>query len=165
MEGLILHNPSRRIVLLVRQPFALVPALFPKPPHDVLALDFEPHRETVPDEKLKQKLQALVRQVHELDPFMVIVADLEPSWLSWFLVAVLPEAKPIGLPATEAPRGLLRVLAKEFGGEVRAIEGPRFQEGMHEHTRYEKLLSFLSAPVPAIVASLDASASHSASGN
>ncbi len=143
VEGLIKRFPTNRIVLLVRQPFAHLPALFPSPPLDVLTLDFEPHQQTVPTAALRLKLQKLTEVLRDLHPTIFIAADLEPSWLSWFLISILSDCDAFGLTASSPPHGLLTLLIRDFGGAPRNLDCPTQTHGTHENERYSALLRHL----------------------
>ena len=143
VEGLTRRFPNKRIVILVRQPFLQLPTILPAPPHEVLALDFEPHQETVPTEALRLKLKKLAAVVRGLQPAMVIAADLEPSWLSWFLISILPDSRACGCTESTPPHGLLSLLIREFGGEPRSLESPVLTGEAHENDRYTAILHHL----------------------
>ena len=136
------------IVLLLRKPFLEVPKLFPHPPDQVLALDFDPHRQSFPTDDLRQQLHQLLETLRDLNINTVIVADLQPTWLSWFLIAVLSETKTAALSSSLFPRGLLPLLIKDFQGKKRDLEGPTLQPGLHENQRYNLLLQHLHCPPP-----------------
>ena len=55
-----------KIVLLLRKPFLEVPKLFPNPPDQILALDFEPHRQSFPTDDLRQQLHQLLATLRDL---------------------------------------------------------------------------------------------------
>ena len=79
---------------------------------------------------------------------MVIAGDLEPSWLSWFLVSLLPNSEAVGLTESSPPRGLLTLLIREFGGELRNINCPNAALGTHENDRYAAILRHLGCTPP-----------------
>ena len=139
---------GRPIVLLLRKPFLQVPELFPHPPDQILGLDFEPHRESFPTDVLRQQLRQLLATLQDLHVDTVIAADLQPTWLSWFLIAALSETKTVASTASTFPRGLLPLVIKDFQGKKRDFEGPVPQPDLHENQRYDLLLSHLKCPPP-----------------
>ena len=136
------------IVLLLREPFLEVPKLFPNPPDKVLSLDFEPHRQSFPTDDLRQQLRQLLATLRDFNIDTVIAADLQPTWLSWFLIAVLSETKTTAATSSPFPRGLLPLLIKDFQGKKRDFEGPVPQPGLHENQRYDLILSHLNCSPP-----------------
>ncbi len=136
------------IVLLLRHPFLEVPKLFPNPPDKVLTLGFEPHRQSFPTDDLRQHLHQLLATLRDLKINTVIAADLQPTWLSWFLIAVLSEAKTAALTSSTFPRGLLPLLIKDFQSKKRDFDGPVPQSGIHENQRYDLLLHHLNCQPP-----------------
>lgn len=152
VEGLRNHNPGDRVLFVVRKPFAQVPLLFPYPPDEVLTVDFEPHHQSVPSEALREQLRLLVKVIQDRQPDTMIAADLEPSWLSWFLISQFPQSQVVALTSSQPKHGLLPLLIREFGGKARTFEGPAYplntHENTHENQRYNAILEYLGCQPP-----------------
>ncbi len=152
VEGLRNHNPGGRVLFVVRKPFAQVSQLFPDPPDEVLTLDFEPHHQSVPTEALREQLQLLVKVIQDRQPDTLVAADLEPSWLSWFLISQFPQSQVVALTSSQPKHGLLPLLIQKFGGKTRGFEGPAYQldmqANMHENQRYNAILEYLGCLPP-----------------
>ena len=116
--------PSARTVLLVKSAFAGITQLFSHPPNDVIALPIDPSQEVVPTEALRKKLFDLIESLKQLNPDTIIAADLEPTWLSWFLGAALAPIQAVACARISPPRGLLPILISEMGFAAADFKGP-----------------------------------------
>ena len=102
--------PNCRTVLLTRSAFVGIAQLFPFPPDQVIPLPFDPSREVIPNDQLMGKLTNQVATLRKLSPSTMIAADLEPTWLGWFLGSALLPVRAVVCARNSPPRGLLPIL-------------------------------------------------------
>ncbi len=127
------------ILLLCRAPFAKFPALFPSPPDQVAPIRLDPSAHSQPGPKVAEALRELNEQLGELRPDIVLSAELEPSWLSWYLASRWQAPVNLACTRMEAPQGLLPTLLREALLDPVEFDGPAWHSEMIEGDRYAQL--------------------------
>jgi len=135
--------PSANLLLACRAPFASISALFPDPPDQVIPLDFSPYDWSAPTGELYAALEPVVAQLEGLRADIVIAAEYQPTWLSWFLAAMVKPQRAIKGTHAERPRDLLPSVLEHFGLERKELEGPKPPRELHELKRYEGVLRYM----------------------
>lgn len=131
-----LRQKFRHVTLICRKPVAPVAQLFPEPPDEVVALEFNPYLEAIPTPQLLERLEAL-RSLET--PNVLISAELRPTWLSWFLAALLDVDNGFISAAAPIPHGLLTALLERFSLEPRPLAAASPATYSHERERYAAL--------------------------
>ncbi len=139
LSALRRQYPKSTISLFCRAAFVGLTDLFPIRPDRVIPVSFDPHRFTGPDDEVRNALSELASQLNNLETDMVISAELEPSWLSWYLTSLW--RAPVNLACTplEPPRGLLPILLHEGHRELVPFSGPAHSSELAEGERYRAL--------------------------
>jgi ADP-heptose:LPS heptosyltransferase len=145
VEALRRQDEQASIRLLCRAPFAKLAELFPVAPDEVVPVRLDPNAYSQPDEALRGALRELETQLGGLRPDVLVSAELEPTWLSWYLASRW--RAPVNLACTrlEAPRGLLPILLHEGGMTPVAFAGPAWHAEMIEGDRYAQLAAAAGA--------------------
>ena len=127
------------IHLLCRAPFAQLPGLFPCPPDQVTPVRLNPNVHSQPSLTVAEALRELEEQLGELRPDLVLSAELEPTWLSWYLASRWQAPVNVACTRMEAPQGLLPVLLQDAGLQPVDFDGPAWHADMIEGDRYAQL--------------------------
>ena len=127
------------IRLLCRAPFAQLPSLFPSPPDQVTPVRLNPNVHSRPSLMVAEALRELEEQLGKLRPDLVLSAELEPTWLSWYLTSRWQAPVNVACTRLEAPQGLLPVLLQEAGLQLVDFDGPTWHADMIEGDRYAQL--------------------------
>ena len=132
-----LRRRFQEVTLVCRRGVAEVLELMETPPSRVIEIDFNPYLEVTPSARLRAELETLQSRLPKADVF--ISAEFKPTWLTWFIAALLDGANCFLSHPTEAPRGILIALLHDFGREVRALAAPAPRQYAHERERYAAL--------------------------
>ena len=138
-SSLRLRFPKSTISLLCRASFGGLVDLFPVRPDRVIPVSFEPQGFTDFGQGVRNVLADLEGQLFDLETDIVISAELEPTWLSWYLTSLW--RAPVNLACTQLdpPRGLLPILLHECHLELVLLKGPTHRSDLVEGDRYEAL--------------------------
>jgi hypothetical protein len=128
-----------RLTLLVREPFLSLCGLFEVAPDEVIGVPFDPNRFTEPQAELTRLLGELESAMAGVRPDLFIAAELEPTWLSWYLAGGLQTAQNLACTPKSAPRGLLPILLHENQRDTISFVGPEFSPEGSESERYAAL--------------------------
>ncbi|MBM3798354.1 MAG: hypothetical protein FJW31_30940, partial [Acidobacteria bacterium] len=144
-EALRRRYPEASLELFCRAGFAGLAALFPAPPDRVRPVRLQPGDYDEPGPALDAALRELEAEQADWRPDVVIAAELEPTWLSWYLASRW--GAPVNLACTRlsAPRGLLRVLLHAAGRKLVEFAGPAWDAEVAEGERYARLAAALDA--------------------
>jgi ADP-heptose:LPS heptosyltransferase len=144
--------PAARIVLTCRKPFVAVTELFPSPPDETIGLTFNPYSWVVPTKEVYVELAPVIERLQQAQASLLIAAECQPTWFSWFVAALLKPQRAISAGRSNRPRNLLSTVLEHYGLPERDFEGPRIARDIHEIQRYQQIVTFLngvpSAPVP-----------------
>ncbi|MFO0503629.1 MAG: glycosyltransferase family 9 protein, partial [Acidobacteriota bacterium] len=137
--------PKASLELFCRTGFAGIAELFPAPPDRVRPVGLQPAAHAEPGPALDAALRQLEEELGDWRPDVVIAAELEPTWLSWYLASRW--GAPVNLACTRlaTPRGLLRVLLDAAGRKLVEFSGPAWDAGLAEGERYSQLAAMLGA--------------------
>jgi ADP-heptose:LPS heptosyltransferase/polysaccharide pyruvyl transferase WcaK-like protein len=139
LMGLRRKYAKASIHLLCRAPFAGLAELFPSAPDQVIPIGFDPNAYSQLAPAVQDALRQLDEQLSELRPDIVLSAELEPTWLSWYLASRWQAPENLACTRMEAPRGLLPILLHEAALEPVAFRGPTWHAEMVEGDRYALL--------------------------
>ncbi len=134
-----------KIHLLCRAPFARVAELFPSAPDEVLAVNLDPNAHREPGPALRAALGELDSQISQLQPDIVVSAELEPTWLSWYAASRWQAPVNAACTRLQAPLGLLPLMLREAGLAPMEFGGPAWNAEMVEGDRYAALARALGA--------------------
>ena len=95
LSALKLRFPESQTILLTKAAFCEIALLFPHPPDEIIPLPLNPFQELVPTALLYDKLRELVQLLKGFHFTTVVAADLEPTWLGWFLGSALAPAAAV----------------------------------------------------------------------
>jgi ADP-heptose:LPS heptosyltransferase/polysaccharide pyruvyl transferase WcaK-like protein len=131
--------PTAKLELFCRMALAGVAELFPAPPDQVIPVRFDPNAHAQPGLAVDHALRELAEQLGGGRPDVVVTAELEPTWLSWYLASRWQA--PVNLASTrlQAPRGLLPIVLHASGLEPVEFTGPACHAEMAEGERYARL--------------------------
>ncbi|MCX6605110.1 MAG: polysaccharide pyruvyl transferase family protein [Acidobacteria bacterium] len=131
--------PKSTITLLCRASFVGLIDLFPVRPDQVIPVCFDPQGFTSPGEGVRDALAELEGQLSKLETDIVISAELEPTWLSWYLASVWRAPVNLACSRLDPPRGLLPILLLEGHLELVPFDGPTHRADLIEGDRYQAL--------------------------
>ncbi|MBL8293885.1 MAG: hypothetical protein JNN08_18720 [Bryobacterales bacterium] len=133
-----------KVTLLCRQPVAAVVKLMPEGPHEVVTAGFDPYREATPTAALEAELA----RFGELEtPDILVSAEFKPTWLSWYLAALLDLEDSFQTQPAPAPNGLLTVLLERKRLNHRDLAAPPPARYPHERDRYAALARWLNTSI------------------
>ena len=131
--------PQSTITLLCRASFVGLIDLFPVRPDHVIPVSFDPQGFTSPGEAVRDALTELEGQLSKLGTDIVISAELEPTWLSWYLASLWRAPVNLAYTRLDPPRGLLPILLLEGQLEWVSFDGPTHRADLIEGDRYQAL--------------------------
>jgi ADP-heptose:LPS heptosyltransferase len=143
-------HPDWIVTLACRAEFAAIAGLFPVAPDQVIGLDLNPYLADYPSDELRRKLENVPQRFQGFQANILIDGSLRPTWLTWFLAALLQPGVSFCCAGAREPKVMLSIIRDWFGlprGEVIDLGPP---PEMHERDRYGLLLDYLEIPrVPA----------------
>ena len=137
--------PRASLELFCRSGFAGIAELFPAPPDRVRPVRLQPANYDEPGPALDAALWELEADLEDWRPDVVVAAELEPTWLSWYLASRWGAPENLACTRLPAPRGLLRVLLHAAGWKLVEFDGPAWDAEMMEGERYARLAAALDA--------------------
>jgi ADP-heptose:LPS heptosyltransferase len=143
--------PDSRIVLACRIPFVAVTGLFPSPPDETIGLTFNPYAWVVPTKDVYVELAPVIERLRQVHPGLLIAAECQPTWFSWFVAALVKPQRAISAGRSNRPRNLLSTVLEHYALPERDFEGPRVARDVHEIQRYWQIVTFLNGTPVATV--------------
>jgi ADP-heptose:LPS heptosyltransferase len=140
------RHPEWTVVLACRAELEAIAGLFPIPPDEVIGLPLNPYFDRQPSDELRRVLE---RVVHGFDGFqadILIDGSLRPTWLTWFVAALLQPAVSACCSGVPEPEAMLSTLLDWFGLARRELIDLGPPPEIHERDRYGLLLDYLKIP-------------------
>jgi len=131
------------LVLVCRAGFASVCNLFPKPPDQVIAMDFNPYKWAIPSGELFAALEPVLERTAGVRADLFIAGEFRPTWFTWFLAADKKPRKAIQATLAKRPGSLLTGALDHFDLDRVEFDGPKLDPNLHEIQRYAELVRFL----------------------
>ena len=139
-------HPDWHVTLACRAPVADVVTLYPHPPDEVLAMDFDPYEWHAPSPELLCDLRRVLEQLKSVSVDTYLAVALQPTWFEWLLPAVFRPWRAVCCAATGEPSGFLSLVSGGLGLKHHPVDRIGLPEGTHELRRYELLLEHLHIP-------------------
>ncbi len=131
------------LVLICRAGFASICDLFPKPPDQVIALDFNPYEWAIPSGELFAALEPVLEKTAGVRAELFIAGEFQPTWFTWLLAAHRKPRKAIQATLAKRPGSVLTGALDHFDLDRVEFEGPKLDANLHEIQRYAELVGFL----------------------
>jgi heptosyltransferase-3 len=143
-------RPEWTVTLVCRSEFAAIAGLFPIAPDEVIGLELNPYLAESPSAELRRTLESVAPRFQGLRADILIDASLRPTWLTWFLNALLEPGVSFCCAGAREPEALLSIVREWFALPRRELIDLGPPPEMHERDRYGLLLDYLGIPrVPA----------------
>ncbi len=131
------------LVLICRTGLASICDLFPKPPDQVIALDFNPYEWAIPSSELFAALEPVLEKTAGVRADLFIPGEFQPTWFTWLLAAHRKPRKAIQATLAKRPDSVLTGALDHFDLDRVDFEGPKLDANLHEIQRYAELVGFL----------------------
>jgi ADP-heptose:LPS heptosyltransferase len=143
-------QPQWMVTFACRSEFAAVAELFPVAPDQVIGLELNPYLAEDPSEELRRSLESVKQKFESFQADIIIDGALRPTWLSWFLVALVQPASSFCCAGAREPEVMLSIVRGWFGLPRRELIDLGPPPEIQERERYGLLLDYLGVPrVPA----------------
>ncbi len=131
------------LVLVCRAGLASVCGLFPKPPDQVIALNFDPYEWAIPCGELFAAVQPVLEQTAGVRADLFIAGEFQPTWFTWLLAAYGKPRKAIQATVGKRPGSVLTGTLDHFDLDRVELEGPKLDANLHEIQRYAEIVRYL----------------------
>ena len=139
------------LVLVCRADLASVCNLFPKPPDQVIGLNFNPYEWAIPSGELFTAVEPALRQTEGVRADLFIAGEFQPTWFTWLLAAHANPRKAIQATLGMRPGSVLTGVLDHFNLDRVELEGPKIDTNLHEIQRYAEIVRFLGGTTHAAV--------------
>jgi ADP-heptose:LPS heptosyltransferase len=143
-------HPEWIVTIACKAEFAPVIGMFPVFPDEIIGLDFNPYLVDYPCVELRHTLDDVAQRFQGVHADILIEGALRPTWLTWFLAALLQPQVSFCCAGAREPKVMLSIILEWFHLPHRELIDLGPPPEMHERDRLGVLLGYLEIPrVPA----------------
>jgi ADP-heptose:LPS heptosyltransferase len=139
-------HPEWNVTLACNAAWTDVARMFPVLPDEVIPLGVNPYRWAAISPELIDEVRPLIERLQSRTAALYVSAELQPTWLGWFLPSVLATCQAVCCTAAEPPERLIANVCRSFGLTPQPLRRIAPPDGIHELERYEVLLQALETP-------------------
>lgn len=140
------RHPEWTITMVCRAEFAAIASLFPVAADEVIGLELNPYLADSPSDELRSSLESLVQRFKGFQTDILIDGSLRPTWLTWFVAALLRTGVSFCCADGNEPRVMLSIIREWFDLPPSEFINLGPPPEIHERDRYGLLLDYLGVP-------------------
>lgn len=150
IKSLKSSHPEWIVTIACRAEFAAIACMFPVAADEVIGLELNPYLADHPSDELRCKLESLAQRFKGFRADILIDGSLRPTWLTWFLAALLQPGVSFCCADADEPQVMLSIVREWFDLPRTELINLGPPPEIHERDRYGLLLDYLGTPrVPA----------------
>src|ERR1700722_18242308 len=139
-------HPEWVITIVCRAEFASIASMFPVAADEVIGLELNPYLADSPSDELRCSLETLVQRLQGFQADILIDGSLRPTWLSWFVAALLRPGVSLCCGEGSEPQVMLSIIRRWFDLPHSEFINLGPPPEIHERDRYGLLLDHLGVP-------------------
>jgi len=139
-------RPEWNVTLACRSKFTAMAGLFPVVPDQVIGLELNPYLVESPSDELRRSLESVKQEFGGFQADILIDGSLSPTWLSWFLTALLQPGVSFCCAGASEPTVMMSIVRDWFGLPRRELIDLGPPPAIQERDRYGLLLDHLEIP-------------------